>query len=235
MTFRDLPDDATQPAATPGGESRNRAEPDTPRALIPFVAKGRRGARASRGALLVAIVALAAGTGAVLGSTGYAGIARLLATADDPRLQMMEEVRGLKADMAQMKKQMTATGEQLGALRTSLATSTSATTAQFSKIGDALERAEKRATAAAKAPAAPETTGSLPRPAVAGPAQSPAKPLLGWTVRQVTDGLAVIEGREGVIEVELGAVVPNLGRVQDIKRENGRWLVVTSRGVITSR
>ena len=48
-------------------------------------------------------------------------------------------------------------------------------------------------------------------------------------------GTAFLEGRGGTIEVEPGDVVPGMGRVEDIRKQDGRWVVVTAKGVITSR
>ena len=53
-------------------------------------------------------------------------------------------------------------------------------------------------------------------------------------VRDVHRGTALIEGRMGMIEVEQGDLVPGLGRVDAIRKQDGRWVVVTSRGLITS-
>jgi hypothetical protein len=53
-------------------------------------------------------------------------------------------------------------------------------------------------------------------------------------VRRAYDGVAVLEGKTGVIEVVPGQDVPALGRIQEIKNENNRWQVLTSRGVILS-
>jgi len=54
-------------------------------------------------------------------------------------------------------------------------------------------------------------------------------------VRRVYDGAALIEGRNGIIEVEPGSVVPGIGRIEAIKRQDGRWVVVTARGLIVQR
>jgi hypothetical protein len=51
-------------------------------------------------------------------------------------------------------------------------------------------------------------------------------------VRDVRRGTALIEGRMGLVEVEQGDVVPGLGRVDAIRRQDGRWVVVTARGLI---
>jgi hypothetical protein len=54
-------------------------------------------------------------------------------------------------------------------------------------------------------------------------------------VREVIDGVAILQGRRGVIEVSVGDVVPGAGRVQSIARQGGRWVVATNTGVITAR
>ena len=38
----------------------------------------------------------------------------------------------------------------------------------------------------------------------------------------------------GIIEVDQGDMVPGLGRVDAIRKQDGRWVVVTSKGLIVS-
>jgi len=38
-----------------------------------------------------------------------------------------------------------------------------------------------------------------------------------------------------MMEVEQGDLVPALGRIDAIRKQDGRWVVVTSRGIITMR
>ena len=52
--------------------------------------------------------------------------------------------------------------------------------------------------------------------------------------RRARDGLIDVEGRDGIYEVVPGAVLPGLGPVQSIERRNGRWVVVTPKGLIVS-
>jgi hypothetical protein len=56
----------------------------------------------------------------------------------------------------------------------------------------------------------------------------------GWTVREVVDGTAVLEGPDGVWKAARGEVVPGLGRVDSIVRWGNRWIVATSKGLITT-
>jgi len=89
---------------------------------------------------------------------------------------------------------------------------------------------------------AADATGSIPAPAA--PASVPAKPapqiarlptIDGWVVRAVANGGALVEGRAGIFEVYAGDPLPGVGRVDAIRRQDGRWVVVTSRGLIVAR
>ena len=57
----------------------------------------------------------------------------------------------------------------------------------------------------------------------------------GWVLRDVAYGGALIDGRRGTYEVYAGDIIPGLGRVDAIRRQDGRWVVVTSRGLIVAR
>jgi hypothetical protein len=73
----------------------------------------------------------------------------------------------------------------------------------------------------------------LPPPQVVAEAKGPTPPVLdSWVLHRVQGGIALIEGRYGMTEVEAGDTIRGLGRVQEIKRQDGRWMVVTARGVI---
>jgi hypothetical protein len=97
--------------------------------------------------------------------------------------------------------------------------------------------------AAAPQPAPKEVTGSItPPPVTAAPKVADVKTEVGrlptvegWTLRDVANGGALIEGRQGVYEVYAGDPVPGLGRVDAIRRQDGRWVVVTSKGLIVAR
>jgi hypothetical protein len=122
--------------------------------------------------------------------------------------------------------------------------------ARLSETVDKLRAAQGSAVAAAATPvAAKDVTGSVPQPAPAiaaaasAPAQAaPPKPEVarlptveGWVLHEVANGSALIESRRGVYEVYAGDPVPGLGRVDAIRRQDGRWVVVTSKGLIVAR
>ena len=54
-------------------------------------------------------------------------------------------------------------------------------------------------------------------------------------LRDVGRGVALIEGRRGIYEVYAGDPIPGLGRVDAIRKQDGRWVVITSKGLIVSR
>ncbi|MBO0757095.1 MAG: hypothetical protein J2P54_14635 [Bradyrhizobiaceae bacterium] len=83
-----------------------------------------------------------------------------------------------------------------------------------------------------------DATGPMPD-APSGPV-STASPgtesvIDGWVLRNVSGGSALVEGRPGLIQVMPGDSLPGVGRVETIKREDGRWVVVTTGGLIASR
>ena len=91
-----------------------------------------------------------------------------------------------------------------------------------SAFGAVRPSATATATTAATAAVKPVDTGKLPV-------------VQGWSLRDVNHGLALIEGRNGFYEVYAGDPIPGLGRVDSIKRQDGRWVVVTTKGLVLSR
>lgn len=106
------------------------------------------------------------------------------------------------------------------------------------------------AQAAAAAPATSvvpkDVTGSVTPPAAlaaqqaaAGTAARPEVGRLptieGWVLRDVGHGGALIESRRGIFEIYAGDSIPGVGRVDAIRKQDGRWVVVTSKGLIVSR
>jgi hypothetical protein len=56
----------------------------------------------------------------------------------------------------------------------------------------------------------------------------------GWVIREVANGRAVLQGPNGVWKVARGDTVPGLGTVDSIVLWGNRWIVATSRGLITT-
>ena len=217
----------------------------------------------TRLALVAALMAIAASFGAVGGSVGVAKFGPIFASVPPvtpvTKDNVAEEVKALKDTVTQLRATTKSLSDNLAALKNTVATSNTAQNTQISKVSDAIDRVEKaqadlRKTVAATATAAPahlasttqataatsDVTGSVkqqPVPMVLGePPQNLKPPVVpGWVLRRVYDGAALIEGRDGIIEVETGTITPGLGRIEGIKRQDGRWVVVTSRGLVIGR
>ena len=56
----------------------------------------------------------------------------------------------------------------------------------------------------------------------------------GWTLREVTNGTAVLEGPNGTWRVTRGDTVPGVGRIKSIFRWGNRLMVATSSGLIST-
>jgi hypothetical protein len=88
-----------------------------------------------------------------------------------------------------------------------------------------------------------DVTGSVTPPAtVAALPATAAKPEVarlptveGWVLRDVGHGGALIESRRGIFEIYAGDSIPGVGRIDAIRKQDGRWVVVTSKGLIVSR
>ena len=80
-------------------------------------------------------------------------------------------------------------------------------------------------------------TASVPLPTPAPPKTELARlpKVEGWVLRDVNRGGALIEGRQGLYEVYAGDPVPGLGRVDAIRKQDGRWVVVTTQGLVMAR
>jgi hypothetical protein len=116
--------------------------------------------------------------------------------------------------------------------------------ARLSKLSETVDRLDKRvATIAAPAPApsataaAADVTGSIPSQGTSSVNKDLSRlPVIpGWTLQRVEGGTAYISSREGMIEVAVGNALPGGGRVESIRRQDGRWVVVTNRGLVVSR
>jgi hypothetical protein len=88
-------------------------------------------------------------------------------------------------------------------------------------------------------------TLSTPQPPVVERAKVSAKPapvpetrpttIEGWTLLEVRGGTAVLEGPDGVWRATPGDTVPGVGKIDSIVRWGSRWIVATSRGLISTR
>jgi hypothetical protein len=194
--------------------------------------------------LLAASLALAAALGALAGAATTIGLAS--SNAEPPaQSSAAAELIALKDTVAQF-------AGELASLKAGVDGIGRATDAQFRKFADRFDRAEKaheraQAEPAARlarivdaldrlerrvAAAAPEMTG-----AVTTVEKQQAKPpvIEGWKLVDFYAGRAVLANRGGALyEVGPGSTLPGVGRVEQIKREDGRVVVVTPKGIIAA-
>ena len=204
---------------------------------------------------MAAVVALATVTGAMGGALATAGLGHFVggdATSNNLVLEasvarLDAEIVALKASVEHTSKagtsQLNKTSDRLDKVEKAQAEPL-AKLAKLSETVEKLRVAPAPAVAAAPA-AARDVTGTIapPATAAAAPVPMPApKPEIarlptveGWVLRDVENGSALIEGRQGVYEVYAGDPVPGLGRVDAIRKQDGKWVVVTSKGLIVAR
>jgi hypothetical protein len=198
-------------------------------------------ARSKRFVALAASVAFAAGFGSFIGSVSGSGLARFIYPPSLPPAPT-SGVDNTIAAMREIRLELA----QLAALKSSLDSAARNTTNQYAKIADRLDRIDQRSAGAI------ETTASLPTAtaAASSPTQTaalaavtqPTEPpklsdriLQDWIVHDVQNGHALVESRYGgLFAVSTGSVLPGIGRVDMIKRQDGRWVVLTTRGTIIS-
>lgn len=208
----------------------------------------------SRMMAIAAMIALGITVGAVGGSVAMSGLGKLFA-ADDTKStnQALEEhiarldgeLSALKAEVDRNAKQSIAARAKSAERLDKLEKGQAEPAAKLAKLSETVEKLRTTPQpAAAPAPApvasapAKEVTGSINAP-VPTPTPKPEVARLpmveGWRIIDIAGGGATIEGRAGIFEVYAGDPVPGLGRVDAIRKQDGRWTVVTSRGLIVAR
>ena len=231
----------------------------------PEAAEHRNVSGKRRIAAIAAVVALAAVTGALGGAFATAtfmhGGGDVATNGSQTSLEASlsridADIQALKTGLDHTSKlgmnQFNKTSERLDKVERAQA-EPAARIARLSEAVDKLRAAPAAvpvAAAAAPAASAPkDTTGSIaPTPAQqaaaapAAPKAADVKTEVGrlptvddWVLRDVAYGGALIYGRRGSYEVYAGDMIPGLGRVDAIRRQDGRWVVVTSRGLIVAR
>ncbi|MDQ6701801.1 MAG: hypothetical protein M3Z96_01185 [Pseudomonadota bacterium] len=119
--------------------------------------------------------------------------------------------------------------------------------AKLSQVIERLNRIERQiaaplATASIGAASAPGKVADRKKAQIT---VAPAKPPLenanghpqlitNWVVRDVYDGIALVESPRGSIEVMPGEIIPGAGTVKSIERRGAGWIVITSRGLVDS-
>ena len=230
--------DSTEPAPL-------KAEPATIAAMPPASA-----AKSSfrQYALLAASLTLAVALSAAAGAAVTIGLAP---AAPPPAVKAAAEQEALA-----LKNSVAHLGRELAGLKAGLDAISRNTATQFKSFAERFDRAEKeQAEPAAKIAKLAESLDRLERRVAAAPASVPpaaapdvtgavtavekhqAKPpaLEGWKLVDMYAGRVILASRAGQLyEVGPGSNLPGVGRVERIKREDGRIVVVTANGNITA-
>jgi hypothetical protein len=231
---------------------------DTRNAAAPVAPK--RGFLAT--AAMLALAVMAGAVGGAVATTGFIHGADAAATT--PGTGALEaSIARIDADVVALKagldhtsrqgaSQFNKTSDRLDKIEKAQA-EPAAKLARLTEAVDKLRAAPAAAPATvAAAPAAPkDVTGSVTPQAVAAvapePVASPASAtppkaevgrlpgVEGWSLTDVGYGGALIRNRRGTFEVYAGDYVPGLGRIDAIRKQDGQWVVVTSKGLIVRR
>ena len=185
--------------------------------------------RHRRHALLAASVAIAAAFGAVVGAAATGAFSKPAAI----NVAGVEEDKAIQQSVARLSKEITS-------LKASLEAANKSAQSQIAKISERLNRGSAEITGSIAPPqTVPASAAPIPTPrpaSVSADTQPPAKVSIvaDWSIRGVHDGYVYVQGHGDIYEVVPGAPLPGLGPVEQIKRQDGRWVVVTPKGIIVS-
>lgn len=207
----------------------------------------RASLRRRRLMVTAAVIAVAALCGAAGGSLATLALGHLAAPQEtktaavdetaplrDAVARLTADIGGLKADLERTGKTRTAQIGKLGDRLDKVEKSQEDTATKVGKIGDAQEKMQDKLRAAS-ASAAPETTGSITATAAKADAGKKLGIVDGWTLSRVSGGGAIVNGPMGAYEAYPGDPLPGLGRVDAVRYQDGRWVVVTQKGLIVRR
>ena len=216
-------------------ESKPESKPETLPAFPGLIVVR---ARMSRVAFLAVAMALAAAAGSTVGAMAASMFVKPQPAFDDSRSIEVNNLRGvitqLSAEIASLKAAVDNNAKDSNAQIAGIAERVDRAQAEpvlrVQKLSELVEKLERRTAAA------PDITGSIAANSVAQKQQDRPPVVSGWIIREVFDGRAMVENdRMGFFEAVPGARLPGIGRVETIRRQDGRWVVVTPKGLIVSQ
>jgi hypothetical protein len=126
-------------------------------------------------------------------------------------------------------------GKTEGTRKTASASDSPAIVGSIPKPSALLPAGARPASPASQANAGPSAAAiAMRQPVVAPPETKPAT-IPGWTVVDVRDGTAVLEGPDGIRMAARGDTIPGIGRVESIVRWGNRWVIATAGGLIATQ
>jgi hypothetical protein len=185
-------------------------------------------------------------TGALLGTLGIVAIVGLLFLGHKPVSIPVGQELLSSTHVLDSKNQSTVSNFDARWTATLQSSGKAVTQAASALRRDPTKRTAHRPDLMKTSSAAQQNTGSLgtaasgigPRPKIfPRPVPFPeTKPttIEGWTVLDVVDGAAILEGPDGIKRAMRGDTVPGVGRVESIVRWGRHWVVATSRGLIST-
>ena len=239
---------AEQSAGKPAAETAS-AQPDAPEPADKAKSPDWR-----EYALRAATLAVALGLGWAAGSGAFSAAGQ--ASEEGPEwAQTAAAIRDSQSDIVRLSADLRALKVAIDGMQDKIERAKAETSGQIGTIADASRRLERTAkdthailsevtgrleaierrptTSAAAIPAAPEAADPAQTGSVAPKAAAKERLIEDWILRDVDQGVALIESRRGrVREVAAGDAIPNAGRVESIERRGKTWVVVTSKGVI---
>jgi hypothetical protein len=212
--------------------------------------------------VLATIIAVACVCGAAGGSIATIALGHLFASrepqreiktavADDMAVlkdavaRINADVNGIKADIDRAGKTRTAQIGKLGERLDKIEKVQDDASAKIAKVSDAQTKdqdklrvasASAEATGSITAATAAKTDPGKTDPRIDPRADGKKIPIVeGWTLTRVSGGGAILDGPGGLYEAYPGDPLPGLGRVNAVRYQDGRWVVVTQKGLIVHR
>jgi hypothetical protein len=191
-------------------------------------------------AALAASVLIAGAAGVFAGVAASGGFHKPEAPKIDTAA--LNERKAMQQSIAKLNK-------EIGSLKSSLEAANKAAHTQIAKMSEKLtEKLNREAAEVTGSIAAPQTTTPsppapvqattplpTPRPTRMASLEPPRPSVVrDWSIRDSRDGYVYVQNQGEIYQVVPGAPLPGLGPVEQIKRQDGRWVVVTPRGLIVS-
>ncbi|MEA2841139.1 MAG: hypothetical protein QOF41_2469 [Methylobacteriaceae bacterium] len=176
--------------------------------------------------------------------------------ANPDQVRQAQELRSLRASLETLKEGLTATRTDTANAIAQVSSAQSSKGVserdqqRIEKLTERLDRLERQTAdqtpiaavppkAEAPKPVTLQDPHALPTPAEVAAAVQKAEPkaklIHNYVVREVADGVALIEGPDGLREVWPGRGIPGAGKVTSIEKQAGKWVVITSEGLIEYR
>ena len=219
--------------ASPHGKAAATDEA-APSAFAATVGRWKTFAPLAASLIIATLVGAAAGAAAIYSLSGTASVSQHVATMSDEARALQGQVASLVSEMRAFESGIESASRdasgQFGkiAARLDRVEKTQVEPAKIAKLSEGLDRLERRMASAAPL----DITGS-----VTTVQKQQAKPAVveGWQLLDYYAGRAVLVSRNGTLfQVRPGANLPGIGKIETIKRVDGRVVVTTPKGIIVS-